>query len=50
MRLCPPLLTTLSRLLSRGHYLLRMNDTSVIVHPSLSYWDAQIHLPRKSPP
>ena len=27
-----------------------MNDASIIVHPSLSYWDAQIHLPRKSPP
>jgi hypothetical protein len=50
MRPCSPLLTTLSRLLSRGHCLLRMNDTSVIVHPSLSHWDAQIHLPRKSPP
>ena len=45
-----PLLTMLFSLLSRGHCLLRMNDTSVIVHPSLSCWDTQIHLPRKSPP
>ena len=45
-----PLLTMLSCLLSRGHCLLRMNDTSIIVHPSLSYWDTQIHLPRESPP
>ena len=43
-----PLLIMLSSLLSRGHCLLRMNDASVIVHLSLSYWDA--HLPRKSPP